>query len=137
MKRWISVGLALGAVAAVGLGCASSGSVDKAEQKRIDQEYAQLKKEKAAVQKQKQAVFARTEKLFDKAGALEKKRKLASSASVAVVPATLPIPAKGGRIGPVEFDRKKAGFKVTEAASKEEQGISIYEIKVIPEGGGE
>jgi len=129
---------------AVWIGAAGCATTDETpEQAKLEKRFEELGKEKAALDRERGTVDGAAAKLFDKASSTEKKKGLASSKSFCLAPEGLPIPQKGGSIGPLEFDRKQAWFKIKEkpvsgeagAPSGRESGMTAYEVRLVPEGG--
>ncbi len=131
----VLLGPVLGLLIAAAGGCATtSDKLDPGEQEKLDLQYRQAVAEKAQLQKKKQAVHNEGELLFNRAGALEKKRKLSGSKSQAVHPKSLPLPGKGLVVGPLKFKNKTATFDLYEKPGKSTvMKMKIHDIKVIPE----
>lgn len=125
----------LGLLLAFAGGCATtSDKVDPAQQGKLEEQYKQLVAEKAQLQKKRQAVYAEGEVLFNRAGSLEKKRKLASSKSQAVHPQSLPLPGRGLVLGPLKFENQAATFDLRESQGKGAvMKMKLHDINVIPE----
>ena len=127
--------LALGLLLVAAGGCATTNeAVDPAKQDKLDLQYKQLVAEKAELQKKKKAVYEQGNVLFNRAGALEKKRKLANSTSRAVHPQSLPLPGKGLVVGPLKFKNKEARFDLHEKPGKSTvMKMKLHDVKGIPE----
>ena len=127
--------LALGLLLVAAGGCATTNeAVDPAKQDKLDLQYKQLVAEKAELQKKKQGVYDQGKVLFNRAGALEKKRKLASSGSRALHPQSLPLPGKGLVVRPLTFKNKKATFDLHEKPGKSTvMKMKLHDVKVTTE----
>lgn len=101
-------------LAALLASCATSGSAEKTpEQKALEDRYDRANQERSQIEGQKRQIFDSNVRLFQKAGSLEKKKKLASG-SMAMAEGGKGKVKKGGVLGPVTFKRKSASFVIQE-----------------------
>jgi hypothetical protein len=120
-------------LAAALLASCATTTTSSADQEKIEQEYQELQSQKAAIEQQNSTVVQKASKLFDRAGALEKSRGIALKRSACLVPEGMPIPVKGGDVGPVALDKKAATFRLVEKPSGSGAGMSVNDITLVPQ----
>lgn len=120
------------ALLALSAGCATTGGGD-GEADRLRAEYETLEAEEAAIEVDLSALSAQMKELFEIAGKLEKERLGDTSESFVLLPKDMPLPGQGAEVGPLEFQKKEATFRIFEYRKAESTIFEVYHVRVVPE----
>ncbi len=126
LRTWLLV------TALVVVGCATAPPEEEKtpQQVALEKQYQQLQQEINTINGQRSQALGQASNLFKKAGALESKRKLGSSRSLAAVPAKHKRASSQRLLGPVTFKYKKATFKVQESGPGSSGALSIFNLTI-------